>query len=67
MKISQMLASGRPLFSFEFFPPKDEAASTKLYETVVHLKGSFDDQQIGGKIDQDESNEEEARQYIGPE
>ena len=39
MKISQMLATGRPLFSFEFFPPKDEAASTKLFETVVHLKG----------------------------
>ncbi len=39
MKISQMLAAGRPLFSFEFFPPKDEAASAKLFETVVHLKG----------------------------
>ena len=33
-----MLASGRPLFSFEFFPPKDDAAWTKLFETVLRLK-----------------------------
>ncbi len=39
MKISQMLAAGRPLFSFEFFPPRDEVASAKLLETVAHLKG----------------------------
>jgi len=38
MKISQMLAAGRPLFSFEFFPPKDGAASAKLVETVSQLK-----------------------------
>ena len=38
MKISQMLAAGKPLFSFEFFPPKDEAAAANLMETVLHLK-----------------------------
>jgi methylenetetrahydrofolate reductase (NADPH) len=38
MKISQMLAGGRPLFSFEFFPPKDEPAAPALMETVLHLQ-----------------------------
>src|ERR1035438_1987052 len=38
MKISQMLSGGQPLFSFEFFPPKDEAAAAVLMETVEHLK-----------------------------
>jgi methylenetetrahydrofolate reductase (NADPH) len=38
MKISQMLAAGQPLFSFEFFPPKDEAAAATLMETVEQLK-----------------------------
>src|SRR5438128_2156241 len=30
MKISQMLAAQKPLFSFEFFPPKDDAATEAL-------------------------------------
>src|ERR1035437_2780591 len=38
MKISQMLSAGRPLFSFEFFPPKDDAAAAMLLDTVIHLK-----------------------------
>lgn len=38
MKISQMFKAGRPLFSFEFFPPKNEAASQQLLETIGHLK-----------------------------
>ena len=38
MKISQMLSAGRPLFSFEFFPPKDDAAAAKLVETIADLK-----------------------------
>src|ERR1019366_842488 len=38
MKISQMLAAGRPLFSFEFFPPKDDTAAAALMDTVIHLK-----------------------------
>lgn len=38
MKISQMIGEGRPLFSFEFFPPKDDAASTQLLQTLNDLK-----------------------------
>ncbi|SRR5258706_15965829 len=38
MKISQMLAAGRPLFSFEFFPPKDDAAAALLIQTVTQLR-----------------------------
>ncbi len=38
MKISQMLAAGRPLFSFEFFPPKDDAATAQLVSTISSLK-----------------------------
>jgi methylenetetrahydrofolate reductase (NADPH) len=38
MKISQMLAAGRPLFSFEFFPPKDDAAAQQLMTKIGHLR-----------------------------
>src|SRR5688500_9519898 len=38
MKISQLLSSGRPLFSFEFFPPKDEAAAEALMQVVRELQ-----------------------------
>src|SRR5262245_5865430 len=38
MKIAQMLAAGRPLFSFEFFPPKDDAAAALLMATIAELK-----------------------------
>ena len=38
MKISQMLTAGRPLFSFEFFPPKDEAAAAALMATIEQLQ-----------------------------
>jgi methylenetetrahydrofolate reductase (NADPH) len=38
MIVSKMLAAGRPLFSFEFFPPKDEAAAALLMDVVRHLK-----------------------------
>ncbi len=38
MKISQMLSGARPLFSFEFFPPKDEAAAAALMETIANLR-----------------------------
>ncbi len=38
MKISQFLTSGKPLFSFEFFPPKDDAASAQLIQTLADLK-----------------------------
>jgi len=38
MKISQMLSTGQPLFSFEFFPAKDTAAAAALMGTVEQLK-----------------------------
>src|SRR5579864_2531464 len=38
MKISQMLKAGRPLFSFEFFPPKDDAAAVALMDVVRNLQ-----------------------------
>jgi len=38
MRISSLFHQGRPLFSFEFFPPKDEAATAALLETVQQLK-----------------------------
>jgi methylenetetrahydrofolate reductase (NADPH) len=37
MKIIEKLSSKKPSFSFEFFPPKDEAGKDRLFETVAHL------------------------------
>ncbi len=37
MRISDALATVRPFFSFEFFPPKDEAGSTQLFATIEAL------------------------------
>jgi methylenetetrahydrofolate reductase (NADPH) len=38
MKIRDILATRRPTISFEFFPPKDEAAMRTLEETLAHLR-----------------------------
>ncbi|HZZ00792.1 MAG TPA: methylenetetrahydrofolate reductase [NAD(P)H] [Candidatus Baltobacteraceae bacterium] len=38
MRISDALATMRPFFSFEFFPPKDEEASRHLFETIAALQ-----------------------------
>jgi methylenetetrahydrofolate reductase (NADPH) len=38
MKIVDKLASGTPAFSFEFFPPKDEAGVDALFQTVKELQ-----------------------------
>jgi methylenetetrahydrofolate reductase (NADPH) len=38
MKIRDLLKWGRPSFSFEFFPPKDEAGFQALFETVGALQ-----------------------------
>lgn len=38
MKISALLQSGRPLFSFEFFPPKTLQGETSLFRTLHELK-----------------------------
>jgi methylenetetrahydrofolate reductase (NADPH) len=37
MKIVDKLRSDKPAFSFEFFPPRDEAGKDRLFETVAHL------------------------------
>ncbi len=38
MKISAFLAKGKPVFSFEFFPPKTPEGLLHLFETIGHLK-----------------------------
>jgi methylenetetrahydrofolate reductase (NADPH) len=38
MRISEALATQRPFFSFEFFPPKDETAHANLLETIEALR-----------------------------
>jgi methylenetetrahydrofolate reductase (NADPH) len=37
MKISELFGQGRPLFSFEFFPPKTEAGIANLQHTLAEL------------------------------
>lgn len=38
MQISQLLASGHPTISFEFFPPKTEETQRRLFETIRNLE-----------------------------
>lgn len=38
MRISEKLGTRRPFFSFEFFPPKDDAAERTLLATIETLK-----------------------------
>jgi methylenetetrahydrofolate reductase (NADPH) len=38
MRIDQILAAGRPVFSFEFFPPKTEAGERNLYAALSELR-----------------------------
>ena len=38
MKIIDKLALQQPSFSFEFFPPKDEAGVEQLFRTVFELR-----------------------------
>ncbi len=40
MKINEKLNSSSPIFSFEFFPPKDSEGFAALYETIGQLKPS---------------------------
>ncbi len=37
MKITGLLGTGRPLYSFEFFPPKTDEGTRRLEETVAEL------------------------------
>ncbi len=38
MRIRELLATGTPSFSFEFFPPKTELGGTNLLETIESLR-----------------------------
>lgn len=38
MRISEALASRRPFFSFEFFPPQDDAGVDDLFQTIEDLR-----------------------------
>lgn len=38
MKISKLFERGRPVFSFEFFPPRTDAGYTSLFRTIAELK-----------------------------
>ena len=38
MKITDKLSAKAPAFSFEFFPPKDQAGVDRLFETVARLQ-----------------------------
>lgn len=40
MKISEKLRLSAPIFSFEFFPPKDSEGFASLFETIARLKVS---------------------------
>src|SRR5579864_1181620 len=38
MRISSLFARGEPLFSFEFFPPKDDDGADRLFATIAALR-----------------------------
>jgi methylenetetrahydrofolate reductase (NADPH) len=38
VRIRELFQLGRPVFSFEFFPPKDEAGMTLLFERIRELR-----------------------------
>ena len=38
MRISDLLGTNGPVFSFEFFPPKTEAGEQNLYQTIERLR-----------------------------
>jgi methylenetetrahydrofolate reductase (NADPH) len=38
VRIDEALATQRPFFSFEFFPPKDDEGSRQLFETIAALQ-----------------------------
>src|SRR6202158_2125070 len=38
MQIRELLARGRPTFSFEFFPPKTDDAARQLEATIADLR-----------------------------
>lgn len=38
MRITEMLSSQRPIFSFEFFPPETEEGTKNLFRTIAELR-----------------------------
>jgi len=42
MRIVDLYGEGRPIFSFEFFPPKTDAGENKLMETMADLKSTVE-------------------------
>ena len=38
MKIARLFGRGRPVFSFEFFPPRTDAGYTSLFRSIAELK-----------------------------
>jgi methylenetetrahydrofolate reductase (NADPH) len=38
MRIDSLFARGEPLFSFEFFPPKDDEGAERLFATIAALR-----------------------------
>ena len=47
MRIDELLANQRPVFSVEFFPPKTEEGVEPLFETVAALKPLEPDLRLG--------------------
>jgi len=41
MKIASLYGQGRPVFSFEFFPPQTDEAAEELFEAVAELKDRY--------------------------
>src|SRR3972149_4059299 len=38
MRVAERFGTGRPIFSFEFFPPKTEPGFEQLFQTIRDLK-----------------------------
>jgi methylenetetrahydrofolate reductase (NADPH) len=38
MRIDSLFARGEPLFSFEFFPPRDDEGAERLFDTIAALR-----------------------------
>ena len=38
MRIDELFSSGEPLFSFEFFPPRDDEGAERLFATIAALR-----------------------------
>ena len=48
MRIDQIISEGRPVFSFEFFPPKTEAGERNLYAALTELRATLEEMREAG-------------------